>query len=545
MRRAVAACNLAGGLAAACALLCSRGAAAQTSLPGAASAVEAAAGASPTSAPPVSVEAHLSTTTPGFGQRVELRVTLRHPPHVRVFFPSKPDLRPLLADIRDPGRTESQTVGGVVVETAIVPALAVRTGSLKLPAIEVPWTETDASGGQGRSGTVTIPPLRLTVKSQFAGDTLAEPAPLPAPRPLVEENVPLEVGLLVALMMAVSALSTAAALRFYRDRAARRAPKPPTPAHTVALARLDELERSDRLQTEDPGAVFAELSEIMRQYLGGRFRFLAIDMTTTELLAHLKGVSLRGVQLDEIASFAELSDLVKFAHVPASPDELRKEAQFVRKVVERTQQTVQEQDEARRAEDERLARIKRLRLQVMAPQALRLRALAIDVLVGSLATALLGWVAIDTANRALFDACLLLLPLWLVLRDVLGPQSPGKAIVGLQIADNQDDTAAPRREWLPAVAQDDLPTARVANAWPRLLRNLSLAVPLAGLVVEAATCLNLPESRRLGDQWADTRVIDAQVLRRRGTPSWAPAVLLLVVAGLLWLMPWAMGGRPT
>lgn len=524
--------------------LCATAASAQVAPAVAATAVDAPASASATSAPPVTVEAKLSTTTPTFGDRVELRVTLRHPPHVRVFFPSKPDLRPLLADTRDPGRTESQTVGGMVVETAIVPALAVRTGALKLPAIEVPWTESDASGGQGRSGTVTIAPLRLTVKSQFAGDNLADPAPPPAPRALVEENVPLEIGLLVAVMMAVSALATAAALRFYRDRAARRAPKPPTPAHTTALARLDELERSDRLQTAEPGSVFAELSEILRQYLGGRYRFLAIDMTSTELLAHLKGVTMRGVQLEEIASFAELSDLVKFAHVPASPDELRKEAQFVRKVVERTQQTALEQAEARRAEDERLARIKRLRLQVMAPHALRLRALAIDVLVGALAMALLGWVAIDTANRALFDACLLLLPVWLVLRDVIGPHSPGKAIVGLQIADNQDETVAPRREWLPDIAQDDLPTARMADAWPRLLRNLSLAVPVAGLVVEAATCLNLPESRRLGDQWADTRVIDAQVMRRRGTPSWAPAVLLLVLAGLLLLMPWAMGGRP-
>ncbi len=544
MRHVAATAGCTAALAAAIALGLTSEAQAQVAAPAPATAVGVAGDASPTAPPPVTVEAKLSNSTPTFGDRIELRVTLRHAAHVRVFFPSKPDLRPLLVDTRDPGRTESQTVGDVVVETAIVPALAVRSGALKLPAIEVPWTETDASGAQGRSGTVTIPPLRLTVKSQFAGDNLAEPAPPPAPRPLVEENVPLEIGLLVAIMMAVSALATAGALRFYRDRAARRAPKPPTPAHTTALARLDELERSDRLQTAEAGSVFAELSEILRQYLGGRYRFLAIDMTTTELLAHLKGVAMRGVQLDEIASFAELSDLVKFAHVPASPDELRKEAQFVRKVVERTQQTALEQAEARRAEDERLARIKRLRLQVMAPPALRLRALAIDVLIGALAMALLAWVAVDTANRALFDACLLLLPLWLAVRDVLGPQSPGKAIVGLQIADNQDETTTPKRDWLPEIAQDDMPTARVADAWPRLLRNLSLAIPVAGLVVEAATCLHLPESRRLGDQWADTRVIDAQVLRRRGAPSWAPAVLLLVLAGVLLLMPWAMGGRP-
>ena len=495
---------------------------------------------------PVRVDAKVSNPKPLFGERIELQVTLRHKPNVRVFFPSKPDLRPLLVDTRDAGRAETQTIGGEVVETIIVPALAVRSGSFKLPAVEVPWHEQDSAGNAGKSGTVTLPVLRVHVQSQFAGDTNVQAAPLPPPRALIEENLPMEIGLLVLAMMTVSALATALALKVYRDRAARMAPKPKVPAHTVAIRQLDALDTSDRITTMEPASVFAELSAILREYLGGRYNFLALDMTSTELLAQLKGTVLRGVQLTEISAFTDLSDLVKFARVPASPEELRAESQFVRKVVERTMLTYEEQEQARRAEAERLARQKRLRLQVMAPLPLRIRAFAVDAFAGALATALLAWVAIDTSKQSLFDVAFLLAPLWLIVRDAIGPQSPGKALVGLQIADNAQDDGPTNRAFRPEAREDDgLATAQMATTGARLLRNLAFGVPLIGLVVESVTCLNLPESRRLGDQWAGTRIIDAQVAARRGKPSWAPAVLLLVMAAVLLLLPFAMGGRPT
>ncbi len=500
--------------------------------------------ASATAAAPIQVEAKLSATEPLFGDKVELRVTLRYPVGYRVFFPAKPDLRPLLVDIREPGRSERQEAAGQVVETLVLPALAVRQGAGKTPAIEVPWHKVTDQGGAGESGTVLVPPLRFRVKSQFANDTQVQASALPAARPLVEENTPLEIALLIAAMMLLSAVMTAAGLKVYRDRAARRAPKPRIPPHVTALERLRDLDASGRLQTSSAREVFAELSEILRQYLGGRYRFAAIDMTTTELLGHLASVEIRGISRDDLRSFAELSDLVKFAQVPATPDELTKEAGFVQRVVEKTMLTAEETEAMRRAEAERLARQRRMRLMVMAPAPLRARAFAIDAFIGALANALLAWVAIDTGNQLLFDASYALLPLWLIVRDVLAAQSPGKALVGLQIAKWEDEATEdkPERHGLP---EDELPTAEMASAGARLVRNLLLAVPLAGLIAEAVTCLYLPEMRRMGDQWANTRVIDSRYGARGGTAGWVPAVLVAVVAAGLLLLPLAMGGRPT
>ena len=498
--------------------------------------------ASPTA--PIQVEAKLSATEPVFGERVELRVTLRYPSGYRVFFPAKPDLRPLLVDVREPGRSERQETAGQVVETLILPALAVRQGAGKTPPIEVPWHKVTDQGGAGESGTVTVAALRFRVKSQFSNDTDVQASPLPAPRPLVEENTPLEVGLLIAALMLFSAVITAAGLKVYRDRAARRAPKPRIPPHVTALARLADLDTSGRLQTTSAREVFAELSEILRQYLGSRYRFAAIDMTTTELLGHLGSVEMRGVHKDDLRSFAELSDLVKFAQVPATPEELGKEAGFVQRVVERTMLTAEEMEALRRADAERLARQRRMRLMVMAPAQLRGRAFAIDAFIGALANALLAWAAIDTGNQLLFDASYVLLPLWLIVRDVIAAQSPGKALVGLQIAKWEDELHEERPE-RHGLQEEELPTAEMATAGARLVRNMLLAVPLAGLVAEAVTCLYLPEMRRIGDQWAQTRVIDSRYGARTGTPGWVPAIVVAVIAGGLVLLPVALGGRPS
>jgi hypothetical protein len=502
-------------------------------------------------AAPVTATVKISNATPTFGDTIRLEVDLSYPSDYRVFFPTKPNLKPFATLPQDAGTSERVEQGGRIVEKYRIPLLVVRNGVLRTPAIEVPYHAVTASGGAGESGSVTLPPQRVVVRSQFAAETEVKPAALPDPRPLIEENTPLQVALLVLGMMAVAAVLTLVGVRMYKARVARLQPKPQIPPHVLALGRLEELQRSGRLASEAPRLVIGELSEILREYLGGRYRLLALDMTSTELLNALAYVDLRQVALDEMRRFADDSDLMKFAGLAASPDEIADMAAFVRSVVERTMQTAEELDRIRAAEIARLARQKRLRIQVMAPPSLRLRAFALDVMVGAVAVALVAWLAIDTGRQSLFDAAFVLGLVWLALRDSLGGGSPGKALVGLQIASFDD--ALPTRPQpatgLPPGLDDELEsivgTTRMASWTARLQRNLLMLLPGGGLVAEALTTLWLPEQRRLGDQWAGTRVIDGRHGLRSGKPSWLPAVLLLVVALVLVVAPWVLGGgRP-
>ncbi len=506
-----------------------------------------AANPAPAKAPsPVTVEAHVEPQDPAFGARLELVVTLRYPNDVRAFFPGKPELRPLLAIAGDPGKTERRQEGDQTVEVLRIPALAVRTGLLRTPRIEVPWHRVVAGGAAGESGTVEVPPLSIEVRSALGDETAPKAAPLPAPLPLVEDNTPLRIGIFVVLMMVLGGVLTLIGLRVLRNRLRQADPEPVIPPHVLAFQRLDALVASGRVEAEEPRLIYGELSEILRAYLTGRYRISALDMTSTELLEALKGRELGGLQLTEVQDFTSEGDLVKFARLPLSPQELLGRLGWIRRVVERTMQTAEELERLREQQIARLARQRRLRIEVMAPAQLRLAAFGIDAAFGGLMTALLAWLAIDTQQQGLFDAAYAVAWLWMAVRDLLGEGSPGKSLVGLRIA--QWD---PRAEVDPDAALHDERAARevsrraqAATAGQRILRNAALLLPGAGLIAEAVTLFRLPELRRLGDHWAGTRVIDARYGLRRGKPSWRDAIVWGLVAALLLALPLLLGGRP-
>jgi len=79
---------------------------------------------------------------------------------------------------------------------------------------------------------------------------------------------------------------------------AHRPAPPPRPAHEVALERLDRL--GARLGTSDDLRPFIfELSEIIREYLGARFAFNSLELTTEELVLRLR----RRVPIQEMRGF--------------------------------------------------------------------------------------------------------------------------------------------------------------------------------------------------------------------------------------------------
>ena len=501
---------------------------------------------------PVTVEARVEPARPAFGTQVELIITLRYPANVRTFFPGKPSLAPLLAIPGDPGKSERTeepgTAGGVatVVEILRIPALVARTGLLRTPKIEVPWHLVTSGGGAGDSGTATAPSQQIEVQSAFGDDLAPTMAALPPAIPLVEDNTPLRIFLLILAMMALGGLLTVIGLRVLRDRLHRREPEPVIPPHIRALERIAALARSGRIEQEEPRLIYGEMSEILRAYLAGRYRFAALDMTSTELLDALQHKPLAGVGHAEFEAFTEEGDLVKFARQHASFEVLQARLDWMRRVVERTMQSSEDLERERAQQIAKLARQRKLRVQVMAPAQLRVSAFAIDAAIGAAMTLLLSWLAIDTAQRGLFDAAYGLMLLWMAARDLLGEGSPGKAILGLRIADWDPDAEVDPD----SVLHDDRAArmasyeAQLASAGQRLMRNALLILPGAGVITEAITLWKLPELRRLGDQIARTRVIDGRYGLRRRRPTWAPAISLGIIALLFLVLPLLLGGRP-
>tara|TARA_B100001758_G_scaffold227988_1_gene221830 strand:- start:2520 stop:3374 length:855 start_codon:yes stop_codon:yes gene_type:complete len=84
------------------------------------------------------------------------------------------------------------------------------------------------------------------------------------------------------------------------------------PADVIALKKLSELENANFWQEGRIKKYHSALSEIIRRYTEQRFQFIALELTTTEIIEELKN-KLNIEQLDNLRTLLTRADLAKFA----------------------------------------------------------------------------------------------------------------------------------------------------------------------------------------------------------------------------------------
>src|SRR5207344_365552 len=90
------------------------------------------------------------------------------------------------------------------------------------------------------------------------------------------------------LAAGLGALITFFVVRKLRARRGDRPGPPPRPAHEIALERLDRLGAYGFLEDADNRPFYFAVSEVIRDYLGARYGFDSLEMTTDELVDHLR-----------------------------------------------------------------------------------------------------------------------------------------------------------------------------------------------------------------------------------------------------------------
>jgi hypothetical protein len=190
-------------------------------------------------------------------------------------------------------------------------------------------------------GEKRIPDLRLAVAGPSGEQVLVVPGPpvngggdlkegeegkLFDILPPVAVNVPRYTALYV---LAATLAAVGLGLMLYRylkrrpKREARAIPVTRKPLHERALEALLALQSED-LPGKGRGREFHyRLSEILRDYLGERFSFHAVEMTTEELLSTLSRMPTPGLDYRALEALCRESDLIKFAKVAATPGECK------------------------------------------------------------------------------------------------------------------------------------------------------------------------------------------------------------------------------
>ncbi len=192
-------------------------------------------------------------------------------------------------------------------------------------------------------GGFEIPPFTVTYKMPSGGEKTAQSQPIkikvnsiphtaadthdirPAKSPMDIPPKPYLRNFLIGIATVIMLLGLITYfVRRYTLAKKTRAPQewvPPRPIEELAMEDINALEHSALLAQGKLKEFYSRASEIVRIYLGRRYRINAIDLTSFELLQALEGNGIGDLILKVLGQFFERCDLVKFAkHRPPEPE---------------------------------------------------------------------------------------------------------------------------------------------------------------------------------------------------------------------------------
>jgi hypothetical protein len=300
-------------------------------------ALGAAAAQQPASAPPAAqLGITVTPDTVAVGDPFLVRVRVRAPRGATVEFPLAPDSASRV-ELIDPRAVQRGADTGAVDVTALY----------RVAAWDVGVRPLGLADAVVRVGTaerrVPLGATRVVVRSVLPADTAAPRDPKP-PRALFDPVVPWWRRWLPYLL---AALALAALLAWLWRRRARRAPADMGDALADAEAGFARVERLGLLEAGERGRYVALVVEVLRDYLARRVAAAPVSLTSTELLARLRGNE--AVPAARLGPLLAEADLVKFARMPIAGERASALAEAARTVVRETEVNV------RRLEEERLA----------------------------------------------------------------------------------------------------------------------------------------------------------------------------------------------
>lgn len=223
--------------------------------------------------------------------------------------------------------------------------MTIDSGSVFIPPVPFDYRlKGDTTTHRAFTNSINLNVSGMAVDSK--GDIKDIKAPISAPWQL-EDLVPY----LIALVLLAAA---GYGYYYYRRKqkeklAAYVPPKPKIAPHTAALFALRELEDKKLWQNGKVKQYYSETTGIIRAFFEGRWNFIALELTSDEILQHMKLIPESETVWKEMQSFFVTADLVKFAkYVPAPEDnenELRWAYEIVRAMIPSATTVEEEQAE--------------------------------------------------------------------------------------------------------------------------------------------------------------------------------------------------------
>ncbi len=262
------------------------------------------------------VTGRVDKTEAHVGDPINLTITAIGRRGVAVNLPGTIELGPF--SVLERKENEQDLGDGKVRREFTLVVAAYEPGEVEIPPVEVTYL-----GKRGEIRTAKTSAIAIKIASLIANEPEPALKDIAPPVPVQQQDLLLAYiagGLLAALL---GGLITWLIVRKLRARVLLRPGPPPRPAHEVALEKLDRLGAYGFLENADNRPFYFAVSEVIREYLGARFGFDSLELTTDELCAELQRSAGREVLLSEVQGWLSACDLVKFAKISPSAAESR------------------------------------------------------------------------------------------------------------------------------------------------------------------------------------------------------------------------------
>jgi hypothetical protein len=283
-------------------------------------------------APAISASAQASKTEVTVGETFTVDVEAKGPAGTTWTFP--PEIADDSVELRV--RTEARPLPERRTYDAAVFALT----DAAVPAIALSYRLPD-----GTTGQVLTAPVPLQMGTLLSRD--------PKEREIADIRPPVDIATLSrefwamlwraltqsALGAVVLVALAALAYWLWRRRRRRQAtslapmPVPQTPSDVEAIAALERLAASGRIEREEYRAYYIELTEIAKRYLERRLEAPVLEMTTAETLAFLRLHTHGNAFVDLVGDVAGAADQVKFARGQGARERAESHLGAVRRLV--------------------------------------------------------------------------------------------------------------------------------------------------------------------------------------------------------------------
>ncbi len=296
--------------------------------------------------PQISIYSRVDQSRITIGDLITYSVIVKHRQEMNV---AMPDLGTNLGgfEIRDYREHKPKKENDMIVTQMDYIISTFFTGEFVIPPVSISYS---APGDSGIRKMYTEP-IDITVESVQSGeaDDIRDIKP-PEAIPAAWRNT----LLLIAGAAALLGLILLAVILYLRKRAGKNLlpvlKAPPRPPHEIALEALERLKNSDLLDHNAFIEFYTELSEIIRQYINGRFFIVAMEMTSSEILEKLRNADLQKEQIALFERFFNFCDFVKFAKKIPAQSETENTVESAYRLINETRLSTR-YDDARDEED--------------------------------------------------------------------------------------------------------------------------------------------------------------------------------------------------